>query len=56
MSVLQLAIQCRLQPVVDALCSRQTDLNTCDENGNCPLWVALKSGQMDVASTLVSQL
>uniref|UniRef100_A0A6P8I0Z8 Rabankyrin-5-like n=1 Tax=Actinia tenebrosa TaxID=6105 RepID=A0A6P8I0Z8_ACTTE len=54
MSVLQLAIHCRLQPVVEALCSRQTDLNTCDENGNCPLWFALKSGQIDVASTLVA--
>ncbi|XP_048582377.1 rabankyrin-5 isoform X2 [Nematostella vectensis] len=53
MSALQLAIQCRLQPVVDALCSLNTDLNTCDEKGNCPLWVALKDDQHDVASTLV---
>ena len=51
---LQLAIQCRLQPVVDALCKKGADLNSCDEKNNCPLWVALKSGQQDIASTLVS--
>lgn len=50
---LQLAIQCHLQPVVDALCQKGADLNNCDEKNNCPLWVALKSGQQDIAATLV---
>ena len=50
---LQLAIQCHLQPVVNALCQKGADLNTCDEKNNCPLWVALKGGQQDIASTLV---
>ena len=53
---LQLAIQCHLQPVVDALCQKGADLNNCDEKNNCPLWVALKSGQQDIAATLVSLL
>ena len=53
-TALQLAIQCHLQPVVDALCKKGADLNSCDEKSNCPLWVALKSGQQDIASTLVS--
>ena len=53
-TALQLAIQCHLQPVVDALCKKGADLNSCDEKNNCPLWVALKSGQQDIASTLVS--
>ena len=28
-------------------------MNTADENGNPPLWLALESGQEDVASTMV---
>lgn len=52
--MLQLAIHYHLEPVVNTLCAKNADLNVCDENGNCPLWVALMSGQKDVALTLVS--
>ncbi|XP_033627890.1 rabankyrin-5-like [Asterias rubens] len=50
---LQLAIKRHLPVVVDALCVRGANMNTPDEKGNPPLWVALESGQEDVASTLV---
>ncbi|XP_077996108.1 rabankyrin-5-like isoform X2 [Glandiceps talaboti] len=50
---LQLSIKRHLPVVVDALCVRGANMNVIDENGNPPLWVALESGQEDVASTLV---
>ncbi|KXJ18288.1 Rabankyrin-5 [Exaiptasia diaphana] len=53
-SVLQLAIQYCLQPVVEALCSKNIDLDACDDSGNCPLWTALASGQINIATTLIS--
>ena len=49
-----MAIRLQLEPVVDALCKRGADVNKSDANGNTPLWVALKSRRMDIASTLVS--
>ena len=54
MSPLLMAIRLQLEPVVDALCKRGADGNSSDENGNTPLWIALKSRQMDIAATLVS--
>ena len=49
-----MAIRLQLEPVVDSLCKRGADVNSSDHNGNTPLWIALKSRQMDIASTLVS--
>ena len=54
MSPLLMAIRLQLDPVVDSLCKRGADVNSGDENGNTPVWIALKSRQMDIASTLVS--
>ncbi len=53
MSPILMAIHLQLEPVVDALCKRGTDVNGSDENGNTPLWIALKSRQLDIAATLV---
>ena len=53
MSPLLMAIRLQLEPVVDSLCKRGADENSSDENGNTPLWIALKSRQMDIATTLV---
>ena len=53
-SPLMMAIRLQLEPVVDALCKRGADVNKSDGNGNTPLWVALKSRRMNIASTLVS--
>ena len=53
MSPLLMAIRLQLEPVVDALCKRGVDVNSSDENGNTPIWIALKSRQMDTAATLV---
>ncbi|XP_033101064.1 rabankyrin-5-like isoform X2 [Anneissia japonica] len=50
---LQLAIRRHLPVVVDALCVRGANMNTPDDDGNPPLWMALETGQEDVASTLV---
>ena len=52
-SPLQLAITRRLPSVVEVLCQRGADLNAVDENGTMPLWAALMSKQMDIATTLV---
>lgn len=50
---LQLAIKHKVGAVVEALCKRGADMSVKDENNNCPLWVALDSGEEDIASTLV---
>lgn len=52
-SPLQLAIHCRLETVVEALCARGVALSAPDNKGDCPLWLALESGQENVASVLV---
>ncbi|UYV61362.1 ANKFY1 [Cordylochernes scorpioides] len=50
---LELAVKRHLPAVVEALCQRGADLSTPDQSGNSPLWVALETGQEDVASILV---
>lgn len=50
---LQLAIQRHLPSVVDALCSHNIAMNIVYDNGDCPLWHALDSGQEDIAKSLV---
>lgn len=40
--------------IVDALCNAGADVNAVDEKGDSALWLALESGQEDVASILVS--
>lgn len=52
-SPLQLAIHCRLESVVDALCSRGVALSAPNNKGDCPLWSALESEQENIASVLV---
>lgn len=52
-SPLQLAIFCRLESVVDALCSRGVALSAPNNKGDCPLWSALESEQENIASVLV---
>lgn len=50
---LQLSIKCQLPDVVDSLCKRGVDMSVLDANNNCPLWMALESGQEDIAAILV---
>ncbi|KAL3858016.1 hypothetical protein ACJMK2_012632 [Sinanodonta woodiana] len=50
---LQHAIKRHLPVVVDVLCERGVVMNVFDDNGNCPLWQALDSGQEDIAQSLV---
>uniref|UniRef100_T1J2P3 BTB domain-containing protein n=1 Tax=Strigamia maritima TaxID=126957 RepID=T1J2P3_STRMM len=50
---LQLAIKRHLPRVVDLLCAKNVDMSVVDENNNCPLWVALETGQEEIASILV---
>jgi hypothetical protein len=50
---LQLGIKCHLPDVVDTLCRRGVDVSVLDANNNCPLWVALETGQENIASILV---
>lgn len=52
-SPLQLAIHCRLELVVDALCTRGVSLSAPNNKGDCPLWCALESEQENIASVLV---
>ena len=52
-SCLMLAIKRHLPLVVDALCIRGVDMCQSDRNNNFPLWVALETGQEDVASILI---
>lgn len=52
-SPLQLAIHCRLEAVVDALCSGGVALSAPNNKGDCPLWSALESEQENIASVLV---
>ncbi|XP_034475641.1 rabankyrin-5 [Drosophila innubila] len=52
-SALQLAIDCHLPKVVDALCIKGVDLGTLDKNGDPPLWTALDLGYEDVAQILI---
>lgn len=42
-----------LPAVLDALCRAGADVNDKDEKGCCALWLALESGQEDIASILV---
>lgn len=51
---LQLAIRRHLPRVVVALCEKGVDADVKDAEGNCPLWIALESGQEDIASILVN--
>ena len=52
-SCLMLAIKRHLPAVVDTLCRRGADMSQTDKNNNFPLWVALETGQEDVASILI---
>ncbi|KAG8181142.1 hypothetical protein JTE90_002502 [Oedothorax gibbosus] len=52
-SPLQLAVKRHLPAVLDALCRAGAEVNDKDEKGNCALWMALESGQEDIASILV---
>lgn len=52
-SPLQLAIHCRLEAVVDSLCSRGVSLSAPNNKGDCPLWSALETEQENIASVLV---
>lgn len=49
-----MAVKRHMPVIVDALCKAGADVNACDENGNTALWLALESGQEDIASILVS--
>ena len=40
---------------MDHLCEMGVDLNTVDQEGNGPLWVALRSRQENIAAKLVSK-
>lgn len=51
---LQLAIRRHLPRIVVAVCEKGIDVNVKDEGGNCPLWMALESGQEDIATILVN--
>lgn len=51
-TALELAIHCKLPKVVDALCSHGVALLSSDY-GDCPLWAALDSGEMEIAEILV---
>jgi rabankyrin-5 len=53
LSALQLAIKRHLPLVVENLCQRGADMSVLDSEGNSPLWVALETGQEDIASILV---
>ena len=39
---------------MDSLCKGGANMNYWYDNGDCPLWQALETGQEDIASTLVS--
>lgn len=53
-TALELAIHCKLPRVVDALCSHGVALLSGNlEHGDCPLWVALDAGEMEIAEILV---
>lgn len=50
---LQHAIRRHLPVVVDVLSKKGANLNIKNQEGDCPLWQALDSGQEDVAQVLV---
>lgn len=50
---LQHAILRHLPVVVDVLSKKGANLNIKNQEGDCPLWQALDSGQEDVAQVLV---
>ena len=54
-SLLILSICHQLESVVDHLCEMGVELNTVDQEGNGPLWVALRSRQENIAAKLVSK-
>ena len=54
LSALQLAIKCQLPSVVELLCEKGALMDDMDDQGSCPLWDALDSGQEEIASILVS--
>ena len=53
---LQRAIARHLPVIVETLCKRGADMDVADNEGNCPLWQALETGQEDVALILVRRL
>ncbi len=53
---MELAIKRHLPVVVDNLCQCGANMNTVNGDGDCPLWLALESGQEDIASTLVRRV
>lgn len=53
---LHLSIEHRLPEVVDSLCRRGVDMSVPNQQGHCPLWAALVSGQEHIASILVRYL
>lgn len=50
---LQLAIKRHLPVIVEALCAKGVNMNIVDVDNNSPLWLALDSGQEDIAHILV---
>ncbi|GAB1599554.1 rabankyrin-5-like, partial, partial [Argonauta hians] len=50
---LQLSIKRHLPVIVESLCAGGVNLNVVDREGKCPLWLALDSGQEDIAHILV---
>ena len=52
-TILQMAIEKELGPVVENLCQLGADVNGTDKDGNTPLLIALRSKQFDIASILV---
>ena len=53
---LQLAIRRHLPRVVEALCEKNVDMSVVNEQGNCPLWASLESGQEEIAAILVCKM
>lgn len=50
---MQIAIDCHLPKVVDALCTKGVDLSTLNTKGDPPLWTALELGFEDVAQIFI---
>lgn len=53
---LVLCIRRNLPNVLEALCRRGANMEENSADGPCPLWLALQSGNEDLASTLVRSL
>ena len=52
MTPLELAVRAKMEPVVEKLCQAGVD-SISSSSGEPPLWIALESGSLDVASILV---